>query len=568
MKTAKLALALRLGLATLAPAATALVMTTTLAGCADENDPKTWVKRLDDPARRVESVKRLELFFEDAMHKANDNREDPVVTKVLDDVVDPLAKTYVGGNLDEKTRKELIEALANMADPRASAAFTKALADFEPGKNDDDAKQAALGATRLANAGKLQDEALVDAIWSAFAKLHPSKVKSLQLIQAVRDAVLAAKHPSYGPKAVEKLSAPVDPNVRDQVLDNLEFWQLVSAQIVGELKFTPAVKPLVTALVTPAKASLSGAVRMALMRMPKEAEPVLVAALKGTDPDLAKLTAAYPDKGYVARLAEPIAYLSRDAGKAALLEALAAADNDTNRTIVAAHLTHFGADPKLQAAYLDAYKKIGNEALVPQAGGYGHVVLVGASANFYDPALVDWILKEYASAKGEVAISMPPAALPAAIKLMTADKAKAVEDAVNKIEGPALEKDMFKSAKTVLDKCGKDAACYVTYLDTPVPSTPEAAKYGHVKATWMAAIVGDDATRTALVGKVDKVKDPAVRLALVEAIDHLAPKGDEAAAAALEKIVEADKGSGNKGLLAANDSALKVALKLRSRAAH
>ena len=64
------------------------------------------------------------------------------------------------------------------------------------------------------------------------------------------------------------------------------------------------------------------------------------------------------------------------------------------------------------------------------------------------------------------------------------------------------------------------------------------------------------------------MKDPAVRLALVEAIDHLAPKGDEAAAAALEKIVEADKGSGNKGLLAANDSALKVALKLRSRAAH
>ena len=62
-------------------------------------------------------------------------------------------------------------------------------------------------------------------------------MKSLQLIQAVRDAVLVMKHPSW-PEAVEKLG-PVDPNVRDQVLDNLEFWQLVSAQIVGELKFTP-----------------------------------------------------------------------------------------------------------------------------------------------------------------------------------------------------------------------------------------------------------------------------------------------------------------------------------------
>ena len=27
--------------------------------CADENDPKTWAKRLDDPAQRVPAIKRL-----------------------------------------------------------------------------------------------------------------------------------------------------------------------------------------------------------------------------------------------------------------------------------------------------------------------------------------------------------------------------------------------------------------------------------------------------------------------------------------------------------------------------
>jgi len=38
-------------------------------GCADEQDPKTWVKRLDDPVTRVQSIKRLGEFFNSAMEK-------------------------------------------------------------------------------------------------------------------------------------------------------------------------------------------------------------------------------------------------------------------------------------------------------------------------------------------------------------------------------------------------------------------------------------------------------------------------------------------------------------------
>ena len=34
-----------------------------VGGCADESDPKTWAKRLDDPAQRVPSIKRLDQFF-------------------------------------------------------------------------------------------------------------------------------------------------------------------------------------------------------------------------------------------------------------------------------------------------------------------------------------------------------------------------------------------------------------------------------------------------------------------------------------------------------------------------
>ena len=145
---------------------------------------------------------------------------------------------------------------------------------------------------------------------------------------------------------------------------------------------------------------------------------------------------------------------------------------------------------------------------------------------------------------------------------MTSTSQKAVGDAVGKIPGQATEKDMFKSASAVVDKCKQDAACFVGVLDTPVPSTPPTAKMGHVKAAWMAAIYGNEKTKADLVAKVDKIKDGSVRLAMVEAIDHLSPNGDAAASAALEKVVDADKAA---GVNYANDEVFKTALKLRSR---
>jgi hypothetical protein len=231
-------------------------------------------------------------------------------------------------------------------------------------------------------------------------------------------------------------------------------------------------------------------------------------------------------------------------------------------------LTHFPSDAKLRDAFLTAYGKIAPDAAIPLMGGAnGHAILAQASSAFYDPTLTDWVLKEINSAKGEAADAMPPAGLDAAIKLMTSDQVAAVGERVNKLEGPAIEKEKFKHASKPLEQCKKDAACFVKFLDQPIPSTPDAAKLGAIKACWMAAVYGNDATRDALLAKVDGIKDGSVRLTLVEAIDHLAPKGDDKTAAALEKIVEADKASGNKALIAADDAVIKVAMKLRSRAA-
>lgn len=539
--------------------AAAVALSSSLVACADENDPKTWVKRLDDPAQRAPAIKRLEQF-------ATDSIKDEAKTKQLkDDAVEPLTKAYVAGNLDDKTRKDLIKLLGDMGDVRAAPAYAKAFKEHEPGKNDDDVKFSAQGVNRIVQAKQPMDQGLADALWDCFSKFQPSKnTKSINLVKDLQGAVMAVKSPSYGPKAVEKLSAPVtDPKDPSQGMDQIQFWQSSSARLIGDLKFTPGIKPLVKVLLTPTKADLIFPVRLALSKMPKESEPVLIAALKGTDPDLAALAAAYPDKGHIPRIAEPLAYISRTAGKEATIEALNAAENDTNRTILATMLTHYPGDANSVKAYQAAYAKIDGKVAIPLlGGGNAHAIIAQTAANFFDPSLVDWLVKETAAAKGEAADAMPPAALQAAIKLMTPANAKHVSEQVNKIPGKAIEKDMFQSANTVLEKCKEDAKCYFGILDTPVPSNPPAAKMGHVKAAWMIGIYGKD-SKAQLVTYIEKVRDGSVRLALAEALDHLSPQGDAANADKLEAMVDADNKSGAK---AATDEIFKVALKLRSRA--
>lgn len=540
-----------------------VVAASPLVACSDENDPKTWAKRLDDPATRAPAVKRLGEMFDSAMSAANNNRDDAKVKAVVDDSIDALTKTYTAGGLDDKTRKDLMKIIADMGDPRGGPAFAKAFKDYEPGKNDDDVKFAAQGISRLAKDDKLTDTNLVDALWECFAKFQPSKAKSINLVKDLQGAVKTVKHPSYGPRAVEKLSAPVDPSNRDQNLDHLQFWQLTSAQLIGDLKYTAGVKPLVTVLMTPSKKDLIFPVRNALHKMPKESEPVLIEAFKG-EGDFANLATNYPERAYIPLVAEALAYISRPAGRDAILAVLQDPNtSEQNRAMLAPYLTHFPADPKLPKAYLDAYAKVGpSTALALMGGQNAHAVLAGAAANFYDPTLTDWLLKEVAAAKGEAKDAMPASALPAAIKLMTADQKNAVKAAVDKIPGQALEKDMFKSAAEVLDKCNKDVACYLGHLDTTIPTSPPAAKMGHVKAVWMAGIYGNADTKAKLLERVEKIKDGSVRLALLEAIDHLSPQGDTAAADKLEKLVETDTAAGNK---AGVDEMYRVALKLRSR---
>jgi len=284
------------------------------------------------------------------------------------------------------------------------------------------------------------------------------------------------------------------------------------------------------------------------------------------------------DKGYVIRLIDVLSYTSTRAAQDALLAAMPSA-NDTNRAAFTQALVLFPTGPKTVDAFKAGYHK-----LPPIADGKGGADtgpersrLLAIAGDFYEPVLVPWALTEAKNAKGGLVIIAQVNALWTAIKVAQVDQKKMVDDAIKSLETQKVskqEKELitdlrqgYDAAMPALDKCQKDATCYLGILDETVPSQPPHANWKAIKSAAMSAILGNDAARDALVAKLPKVLDPRTRVEVSSAIDHLSPKGDANVAGQIEKVVDADTTANvNKSLLQADDALVKVALRLRARA--
>jgi hypothetical protein len=550
-----------------------LALVAVVAGCDDENDPQTWVKRLDDPAQRANSIRRLTQFYEDDMTKASNKPDAPEVKQLLDTIIDPLTRQYTSGDLDEKTRIDLMKFLAETHDSRTQPAIAKALKSFEMGRTDDEVRVSCESINAMAKAGVKLDTTVVDELWNVFSRFRLSKTQSQRLYQALHDAIVTVHDPSYGPKAVDKLKADVPPltsQTADIVKDQVNWWQLTSVQVISELRFTPAIPQLILVLLTPTKIDLNATTRFALLKMAKNAEPELINALHEQEP-YARAAEQYKDKANRAIVADVLALLSLPSGRDALLSTLPTADTDTTRYAFAQALVQFPSDARAEPAFLAAYRKLTWATsiefltdLKPRAA------LEQAAAYFYDPALTDWLLKETAGAPDEPSKLV---AIDSALKIMPKDKKDAVGFALQKVglrpEYRQPAEQMFGYASKVVDKCDQNTQCYLGVLDEPIPSSPKTANWRAIKAAWMTVIYGQgsaDATRAQLVKRLGTVKDANGRLAVVEAIDELAPTGDIAAADTLDKVVAADAAAGDKDVLLGDDAVVKTALRLRARA--
>jgi hypothetical protein len=393
--------------------------------------------------------------------------------------------------------------------------------------------------------------------------------------QALHDAVLAVKDPSNGDKAIVALAAKVvlDEAATRRVNDQLEFWQTTAVQVIKDLRYTPATRALVTALMTHSKLGIVSLVQAAIMRMPIEAEPLLGAALDGSDPELAKLAGDWESKGHIPVLMQVLAYTSLDSARDAIVAYIPRLDNDANRAAAAQNLIWFPTTPPLVAAFKSLYAQL--PPIVDQQDndtGDERSRVLGVASEFFDPTLGSWALGESAGAQGDYMLSARVGAIQSAIKLMRpADKpnvGKAITSLERALAGQRSVLDSvraaFKLAAEVVDKCASRADCYVKMLDEPIPQTPN-SNWKAIKAAYMAGMLGNERTRKDMVARVPTVKNPGVRLAMAVAINHLAPKGDRADANVLDKIVADDRSRNDGEALRGDDALARVALMLRAR---
>ena len=546
-----------------------------VAGCADESQPETWVKRLDEPAQRAPAIKRLVQFFEDAMTRANKNREDPTVKALLDKIAEPLASTYATGALDEKTRVDLIKFLADTRDPRAKAALAKACTEFGKGGNasEDDVRWAAPAIGAL----KLQDAA--QALGEAFVKLQAGTQKGSQAYKNVHDAMLQLKSPVWKPVLLERLARPIEiPSgasdaTRVAPFQNELFWQTTSAELLGELREPSAVKPLLKIVMTPAKADVAATAIMALVKIGKDAVPELVAALTGQDADLvayAKMVSGGDPKlttSHVRSAALVLGTIGRAEAAAPMAQVLASSESEVDRAIVARELAKIVGAPTAESTFQAAFEKISPSTTIPGGGGSDNarMELAESASRFYDPQLVPWLLKQVKDAKGgEGEKDMVQAtALLSAIKLMTKAQIAEVKPVVEK-EGSPLEKDAFTRASDLLGKCGDATACYLSKLQEP-GSQEKATQFIGIKAAYMLGVLGNADTAREIAQQIQKVRQAAVRFAAVSAIDHLAVTAPGPVIDLLQKAVDENKSKGDANMMQADSSVGQVLYRLRAR---
>jgi hypothetical protein len=483
----------------------------------------TLVKKLDDDKTRADAVKGIIQFFENAKKRADGDVANANVKTLLDQIVEPMAKAYTDGKLDEKTRNELIRFLADTRDARAGKAWITALGTA------DDVEWAALGI------GDAVYQEAAPALGEAFTKLEAGTPKGSKAGKNVQAAMLALKSPAWKALLLERVGRPLErpagasDAAKSTAYENELFWQTTSAEVLGELRDASATKSLLKVLLDPAKVDVAPAATLGIVAIGKDAVPVLLDVLAGRDAELVELAKSKAAdnggnaKAYVAAAAVALGEVGRVEAREPLVKALKAADHEANRAALARALTQIAPSPDAVKAFQAAYEK-----LAP--GAKARPALLEASMRFYDPELVPWLLKQVKAAKGPDADVVRAAGLRAAVALTKDAQAPAVGQVVDKF-GDGRVKETFRSISRITSICDVAIDCYEAKL-----VEAEAGDVG-VKAAHMLGVLGDAKEAERMIHRLTELKTADARLAALAAADHLGGTAGGLLAEALEKQV-------------------------------
>jgi HEAT repeat protein len=562
-----------------ATATTMVLVAASVVGCKDESQPEYWVEKLDDPAWRARSVKRLEQFFEDSVTKNGDITSEGVQT-LISKTVDPLTKTYVEDydTLDDKTRVELIKLLAAYKDKRIEPALKKAFDEFakQPAtaKDDQDVKWAAIATEDL----KLTT--LSDSLLAAFLKLRASTMLGGVAYRDVSSAMLVAPSKAWVGPLNKLLDAEMvqpktakDKDLIDPYRDQ-QFWQTTAAEVLGKIGDPAAVQPLMKILLDPTKGDVQSTALLALVKVGKPAADAAVKLLKGQDDTLTAFTAQRikdttgqeaKGKPYVATAALILGTIGRGDTISPMIDALKAETDDGTKAVIARELAKIPATDESKQAFEKAYESIPIDAEIPPAGS-ALETLTESAGQFFDPSMVGWLLQRAARTKGgeDDRKSLQSAITITALKLAKPEQMPQVKAAVDKY-GTQLEKDIYAQVDAQLKACGDRVPCYIAALEKS-ENQDRATQFAGIKAGYMIGILGNEQNRDEVVAGIDSVSNAAVRFVAAQVIDHLSPKGSKEAAAKLNAVIEKNAKSPDRERSSGDAPLKQVVYRLDARA--
>lgn len=557
---------------------------TTVVGCKDESQPEYWVEKLNDKAWKPRSIKRLEQFFEDALTKADKDLTKPEVQKLLDQIAEPLTKTYVDDfdTLDTKTRVSLIKLIASFRDERTVPALKKAFEEYakKPKEKDyEDMKWAARATEDLRKAGKGAD--LADPMLQAFLKLKYTSQVGGVTYKDLTAAMLVKPEKSWaGPlRAVlgNEIPKPKQGDLENQkTINNETFWQVTAARILGELDDQESIEPLFICVLDPTKGNVATTAIMALVKLGKPAMERAVKLLKGEDEKLKttslakmqKFTEAKEppkDEPYVQMAAIILGTMGRVESLPAMIEVMKA-QKGGNQALIAQEIAKIPATDDSKAAFKEVFEAQSLDSRMPPGGANSLLSLTEASSLFYDGGMVPWLLERADNQKGsgEDLKTFQANITVTAMKLMKADQADAVKAAVEKY-GTKIEKDSFKQAEELVKACGDRVDCYLEKVEKS-ENQDKANQFIGIKAAYMIGILGDEKARDSLVERLDSIENAAVRYVVANTIDRLTPKGSKEIADKIQKIIDKNAESPDKAKAQADAPLQSVVYRIKARA--
>jgi hypothetical protein len=550
---------------------------------AEVGQPEYWVGKLSTKNERALAIRQLAQFYEDAITKANGDRNDPAVWELVYGIVEPLTQVYVihYDELDTTSRLRLIRLLSDLRDPRAEPAFRRAVERFidkQPtNKDESDLKWALRGITSARLSG------CADVVFSAFRVLRASTGLGWITYKDMSEALAVAPSQSWVGLLGNMLEVSIVPpsssstQARELIApyqDQL-FWQTEAALLLGLLKNEAGIEPLLRVMLDPFKVDIHALTRFSLVKIGRPAAMQVESLLRGDNQKLTSFhvrrlqetigdKAANGSDSVVRTAAFILGSFGREENMAPLVDALKVTKDAATRAVIARELTHIPAfEEEAIEPFKRAFVKIGIETEIRE-GESALEALVESSAQFYEPSMVPWLIGRLNATQGSAdrLSALRCSILATAIKLATPQQLASLRRPVNRY-GTTIEKELLTAAEALFSRCNR-YQCYLDEITKPENQQPP-KQFEAIKATTMAVMVGSQDTASELVNRLSSIESPVLRYSLAMAIDRLTPHGPKEIAARLRAIIEADEKAYDRGKIAGDAPLKEVATRIESR---